>query len=367
MKNSDHRLLRAAIMATMVLAVLAMLAVSRLCVLRADPLKAFATPTPGPTPASTPRVQKEISIVDTIVGTTVPNTTASTIVPVSTQAPERILGANTISVVLMGLDSDDERERAGRGWRSDTIAVLVIDVRTPSCTVLHVPRDTRAQVQKRAESRVKSVQYQKINAAFQYGGGPAENGHENLIDALKRLLFDGLESDVALQYYASIDMDGIAKLADSVGGVPLTLPYDVDSFGKAGEEVTLGGDRARAFVRLRHGITGGSDIGRVERQQLFIKAFAKKVQALGARETIPLIYTALGSEIHTNLNMEQLLVLADLLHRLDLDETEFIILPGACKTIDGRSYYMPATKKIQALALSLWGEKQTQQVFRWRN
>lgn len=324
------------------------IALGRLQALRRDPLRAFTTPTPrivaspAPTHSSTP-------------AQTPGTISAPTSTP--TLAPVQVLGANKINIVLMGLDSDEEREAAGRGYRSDTIVILVIDVKTPGCTVLSVPRDTRAKVQRRNDAgKVLGTQYTKINSAFSYGGGPEAYGHENLLAALTALLFDKLDTDVALTYYASIDMDGICTLADAVGGVPLTLAYDMQGFGKEGDVLVLQGEQARAFVRMRHGITGGSDIARVSRQQDFLYAFAKRIQQLGAKDIVPVLWGAMSSEIHTNLKMEQIIVLVELLTKVDLESAAFITLPGRCKTIDGRSYYVPDTREIQSLAISLWGE-----------
>lgn len=322
-------------------------AVARLHALRADPLRAFTTPVPqqAQTPLAAPPPE----------ATFLPAALMS--LPTPTPVPSRVLGGDTINIVLMGLDSDTDREAAGRGWRSDTIAVLVIDVNAPACKVLSVPRDTRARVKRlNDDGEVLGTQYNKINSAFHYGGGPEAYGHENLIAALERLLFDGLESDFHLNYYASINMDGISAFADAVDGVPVTLGYDVPGFGEEGETIVLLGDQARAFVRLRHGITSGSDIGRIARQQAFIRAFASRVQDMGAREAVPRLWGALESYVHTNLNITQILILGDVLSRLSLQDVEFVTLPGRCKTIDGRSYFVPNTDKVRALALDLWGE-----------
>lgn len=339
------------------LALAGFLYLSRFQALRAQPLRAFTTPTPhiAATPPSTGRQVVQAPLLAGNAGGQAQSGALSAI-PAPTAEPARVLGANTINLVLMGLDSDTAREAKGRGYRSDTIAVLVIDVNKPACTVVNVPRDTRARVRKLNNSgKVISKQYNKINSAFQFGGGPDALGHENLIYSLEELLFDGLQSDVNMGFYASIDMDGIALFADAVGGVPITLDYDIQGFGKKGEEIVLQGEKARKFVRLRHGITGGSDIGRIGRQQSFIRAFAKRVQQMGAREAVPKLWGSLAQNVNTNLNTEQILVLADILSRLKLDDVEFLTLPGSCKTIDGRSYYVPNTRQIKELSMRLWG------------
>jgi anionic cell wall polymer biosynthesis LytR-Cps2A-Psr (LCP) family protein len=69
---------------------------------------------------------------------------------------------------------------------------------------------------------------------------------------------------------------------------------------------------------------------------------------------LPLL-EAVSGRMHTNLNLEQMLVLGDILNNTDLDKIEFVTLPGGAKTISGRSYYVPSTKKVRELAKRVWG------------
>ncbi len=354
MKTDKNRLKRRRILFFISTAVMLLISAGAVEQLRAsirDPISAFQTPAPHGT-------QAPLSPAATPGAATLPATIGEIgLTSAEAASPSRLLGADTINIVLMGIDSNEEREEKGRGYRSDTIAILVIDVDEPSCTILSIPRDTRVKVRRLNDAgKVKSTQYNKINSAFNFGGGPKSHGHENLIYSLEKLLFDGLEGDFHLTYYASIDMDGIARFADAVDGVPIKLPYDMSGFGDKGDTVVLKGDKAQSFVRMRHGITGGSDLARVKRQQSFIRAFASRVKAMGAVEAVPRLWTSLNQYVHTNIGIGQMLVLGDLLSKLDLNEIKFVTLPGRCKTIDKRSYFVPNTEKVRDLALSLWGE-----------
>ena len=70
-------------------------------------------------------------------------------------------------------------------------------------------------------------------------------------------------------------------MVDAVDGVEVCVPEDIDSseYGitiPAGTR-TLNGKEALAYVRVRHGVGDGSDIGRIKRQQAFIAALVEKV------------------------------------------------------------------------------------------
>ncbi len=310
--------------------------------LRRNPLSAFQTPaptsTPAPKPENTPEILSEADVSK------------------NTPSPAFAAKTNQISIVLLGVDSDEEREKKGRGYRSDTIAILVLDLNAPSCRVISVPRDTRVKVRRlNSHGKVIARQYNKINSAFHYGGGPTGKGHENLLFSLNELFFGDQDSPAAFSYYASIDMEGIAPFTDAVGGVPVTLTYDVPGFGKKGETISLTGEQAQSFVRLRHGITGGSDLGRIGRQQAFVKGFAARIKQMGAKKAVLNLWKSLSTYVHTNLSLDQILVLADALSRLDLANAAFEIVPGKCRTIDSRIYYVSDSGKLEKLTEEVWG------------
>ena len=257
----------------------------------------------------------------------------------------------TILLTFLGIDTDPAREAQHRGWRSDVMLLCFIDPDAPACTVLTVPRDTRARVRRLdKQGNVKSTRWDKINAAYAYGGGKEKFSHENALHALSELL--GLE----LSYYVSIDMDAIGPVADAVGGVPLVLDVSIDGVGEAGETVNLTGDAAYTYVRRRKGVTGGSDLARTGRQQNFLRALAGKVKSMGAKSELPRLFFALQSRVRTNLSLEQLSALAGVLDRLDAADIRMQTLPGRAKTIDGTSYFLMDEEETQALLDGVMGE-----------
>src|SRR5665647_3438315 len=93
---------------------------------------------------------------------------------------------------------------------------------------------------------------------------------------------------IPINYYAVIEYDGVSKVVESMGGVPMNIPFDMvysDPYDtpplkiniKKGDQV-LDGKTAVEYLRYRKNYTEG-DIGRVGAQQLFVKAAFK--QAIG--------------------------------------------------------------------------------------
>ncbi len=90
---------------------------------------------------------------------------------------------------------------------------------------------------------------------------------------------------IEIPYAASISFNGVAEMADAVGGVtvcvasPINDPYVGLTLG-AGEN-TISGSEALAFLRSRHGVGDGSDLGRISNQQVYLSALARTVKSNG--------------------------------------------------------------------------------------
>lgn len=319
-----------------------------------DPARAFqktAKAVVSPTPQTKSELESKPQVTSQEQNKELPNSPgqnneqAADILPVRTQPPAVFNTSDDIVVLtLLGIDTTPERAQEHMGWRSDSIAVCVIDIVRKSATVITVPRDTRAKIQKRnSKGKVVGERMDKINAAYAYGGGAKKYSHENALQAISNLL--GLK----LSYYASIDMDSIGPLADSMGGVELTLEDTVPGVGKKGETVLLKGEKATLYVRKRKGITGGSDIARTTRQQLFMKAAAFKLKSMGPVAAVPVLFASLGGRVRTNLSLEQMLALSTVLKGLDETQLEFVTLPGKGRTINGTSFYIVDPSAIKAI------------------
>ena len=107
------------------------------------------------------------------------------------------------------------------------------------------------------------------NAAYSYGG-PACT-----IQQFEQT------TGVRIDNYVVVDFGSFQDMVDAVDGVEVCVPEDIDSseYGitiPAGTR-TLNGKEALAYVRVRHGVGDGSDIGRIKRQQAFIAALIEKV------------------------------------------------------------------------------------------
>jgi len=110
-----------------------------------------------------------------------------------------------------------------------------------------------------------------INNALSYGGLAC------VVDVVRG--FTGLE----IQFAGMIGFDGVASMADAVGGVPVCIqsPIEDDYTGlylPAGTS-TLSGWEALQFLRTRHGVGDGSDLTRISSQQVYLSALLRKLKS----------------------------------------------------------------------------------------
>ena len=184
-------------------------------------------------------------------------------------------GAAGTTYLIVGSDTRDLTEitdaglnpaafEEGGGQRSDTM--LLLRFVGGQATMMSIPRDLYLPI---AETGGSS----KINSS--YNGGP-----RRLVLTIQQSL------GVPIQHYLEVDFVSFAKLVDSLGGITIDFPhpaYDRSSgldVGQAGR-TRLDGPQALAFVRSRHyvEVVNGeanpdptADLGRVQRQQQFLKA-----------------------------------------------------------------------------------------------
>src|SRR5918998_1826875 len=178
-------------------------------------------------------------------------------------------------VVLLGSDA-----QAGEVSRSDTIVVAKAGE-----GMLAVPRDTLVEI--------SSVGEDKINAALAVGGP------ELTVETLENL------TGLPINNYVVVHFDGVEDIVNALGGVTLDVeqPIEVGIEGRrvfipAGTQ-TLNGIEALAYVRFRG--TPTADIGRIGRQQGFLRELAKEATSPAKLPRLPATAGTLWRNTHTNM------------------------------------------------------------------
>ncbi|MBV1948000.1 LCP family protein [Streptomyces sp. BV129] len=249
------------------------------------------------------------------------------------------------NVLVIGSDARTDGNAALGGGdkdgigRSDTTLLLHIYADHKHALAVSIPRDTLVTIPPCklptggwTQARPNTM----FNAAFSVGetdkGNPACT--QNTVERLTGLRVD---------HTVVVDFKGFAALTEVVGGVKVCLPNDIYQKDLNPNRATQGtllfrqgeqnvsGRRALDYVRLRHGIGDGSDIGRIKRQQAFVGSLLKEVKDKGFTPTklLPLADAATDSmTVDPGLgSADKLLSFAMSLKDVDLHNTKFVTVP----------------------------------------
>ncbi len=219
-----------------------------------------------------------------------------------------------INVLILGVDRRPAYGNDGQalplpddvnaGYLTDTIMIGTIDPVGKQASLLSFPRDMLIDIHTKA-----FVYEDRINTSFGIGvrsGGTIRSG----IDQLKL----DLESNfgIEIDHYVIMDFKGVEKLVNAVGGVEVDIPYDlsVGDWFYSDDDIhgqwlsfpsginRLDGYRAVAFGRHRE---YDSDLKRVKRQQLVLKAALGKVFSLGLLNDPLGLWDAYSSTVKTDI------------------------------------------------------------------
>ncbi len=197
-------------------------------------------------------------------------------------------------------DPADLAASSGAG-NNDVTMVLHISADHQHATVVSIPRDLLVSIPAcpRANGGVTPpASLAMFNTTLSRGGLSCT------VLAAEKLT--GLD----IQYAAEISFDGVIEMSNAVGGVQVCLatPLHDDYVGldlPAGEQ-TVEGAQALAFLRSRHGVGDGSDLGRISDQQLFLSSLMRKISSTGVL-TNPLTLYRLAKAAIDNMTLSDTL------------------------------------------------------------
>lgn len=249
-----------------------------------------------------------------------------------------------VNILLVGTDSrdgiDGTTENFGliagtdpgdspiTGERSDTMMVLRLQ-EDGTALFLSLPRDLWLPI--------NGGSPQRINTAF--AGGPT-----SLINTVQ------MELGVPISHYVQVDLVGFIELVDAVGGVELSIAhpaFDTRSgldLPNAGPN-TLDSTQALAYVRSRfyteringaEVVDGTSDIGRVQRQQSFMRALFAKV----SEQRDPRVLNSMGTAMADAIVIDDATTLSDafeIANTLRSITPQSVVLPTRNASVGGAS------------------------------
>ena len=217
---------------------------------------------------------------------------------------------------------------------TDTIMVLRLDPKEGTANLLSFPRDLYLPI---AGTGTTS----RINTAH-------AKGVQVLIDTIQE------NFGIPINHYVEIDFVGFEQLVDAVGGVPMWFDAPVRD-GQTGLAITsakcqvLDGQTARRFVRSRYleyqdadgdwQPDGTADLGRITRQQIFIRRAIAKAVGEGLTNPITLndlVASGVASvQLDGGISAGDLLGLGGAFARFDSSDLQGFTIPSDPFTTSG--------------------------------
>ncbi len=238
---------------------------------------------------------------------------------------------------------------------TDTMLLVRFNPANKQLAVLSIPRDTR--------TFVEGVGTTKINEA-NYKGGPALSAK-----SVSQLL-----GGVGIDRYVRVNVQAVEKLVDALGGVTVYVPKDMkykdDSQHlyinlKAGKQ-KLNGNQVQQFLRFRYDELG--DIGRIQRQQMLMRALMEQTLNPATVVRMPKILSVIQEYIDTNLSIEELVALVGFASETQRSNVQMLMLPGEFSDPKEykASFWLPDYNGIDAMVAryfdfgeDYWAEQET--------
>jgi LCP family protein required for cell wall assembly len=262
------------------------------------------------------------------------------------------------NILVVGVDNDPTQSVAQYGKRgsatlNDVNILLHVSADHQSATAVSIPRDMilpfPSCTSEDGKHKSAAATGLALNTAYSYGGLKC------VVDVVEKA--SGLE----IPFAGVITFDGVVQMSDAVGGVDVCVdkaikdPYT--GLDLPAGHSTIQGATAAAFVRSRHGVGDGSDLGRISSQQVFMSALVRKLKDEGTLGDVPALFkiaqtASTSMKLSTSLaDVTTMVSIARALKDIPLEKVVFVQYPGST---GGTGIYAGKVQPNSQLASKMW-------------
>ncbi|MFH1709697.1 MAG: LCP family protein [bacterium] len=222
------------------------------------------------------------------------------------------------NILIMGLDTAYDKEKhvpLSELGHTDTMILVNINTSSFKVNLLSIPRDTLVEI--------PGYGWQKVNSAYYLGGSSLAR------ETVEKFL------GVPINHYISLNLEGLIKLIDLIGGIKIYVDKDmyyVDNWGglkinlKKGWQ-NLNGEQATGFIRYRQDPLG--DVSRVQRQQEFLQTMLRRLATPGVLAKAPWVLAIAAENIKTDLSLKDILYSLNFARGLRKEDINMSMVPGS--------------------------------------
>lgn len=252
--------------------------------------------------------------------------------------------SNRINILLLGME----------GARTDTIMVASFDPDSKKINLISVPRDTYYP-----RNDHHNADKKKMNAIYY------DEGVSGCESAVSDILLG-----MPIHYYVRVKYNGVEKVVDSLGGVPVYVPMNMEyddpydspplRIRLSKGQQTLNGKKAVEFLRFRKNNDGtgypDGDIGRIKAQQDFMKAAFKKTLSY----RLPIVANTVVKYVKTDIPLSEVASMATSAVGMSSQDLSTYSLPGEAVYSEGLSFFLPNVEDTAAMIESIYETNATE-------
>lgn len=274
-----------------------------------------------------------------------------------------------ISILVMGIDKEQVTTVGGQSWsteeiehaggHADALFLVVINQRDKKVNFISINRNSMVDVDVWDENgNYEGILTKQIALQHGYGDGKEESC-ERQVKAVSRMF-----NDIPINSYVAISMDAIPELNDAVGGVQVEVLDDIiyPEYGMdlhKGDLITLQGEKAYWYIRLRNESIFNSNELRIQRQKQYLKAYIEQAIKATKRDinTPVKLYDTLQQYIVTDIDYNSFTYLTTELLNYQFDLNNIYSVPG--ESIQGNTFeeFYIDSEELDRLILELFYEK----------
>lgn len=279
------------------------------------------------------------------------------------------LNEDLITILIMGIDKETVNEIGGQSWtaeegseyaggQADALFLALINPHDKNIYIIAINRNSMVDVDVFDEDgNYMGVFVKQVALQHGYGDGQEESCLRQ-VKTVSRMFHN-----IPINAYVAISMDAIPELNDAVGGITVEVlddiiypEYDMDLH--QGEEVTLYGEKAYWYVRLRNENVFNSNELRLQRQKQYLTTFAaeaKKQASSDIRVAVEL-YQTVQKYMVTNIDLSRFTYLATEALGYEFDVENMYSLEG--EVLQGNNFeeFYVDDEALQELIIKLFYE-----------
>jgi len=247
---------------------------------------------------------------------------------------------------------------------TDTIVIASINPIQDEAALLSIPRDLYVRTSNGGHTKINAIFANAKDFALS-NMSASDNSREDKADSAGMVAIENIiktNIGIPIHYHGIIDFDGFARAIDTVGGVDVDVPQELEVYEPSmwlmGRSYTLNvtsgwshfdGIRALAFSRSRETSSGG-DFDRSKRQRLLLVALKDKIFSAGTYGNpirINQLMSDFGNHIKTNLSLNEIKRLYEIINEIPsnkIDSVDLVTPPNDLirgKLIAGSSVQIP--------------------------